>query len=304
MTRTLTLLIVAIACAGPARGGEPVTMAALETRARALREGVPRLLDRPLTVRVERPFVVVGDSDPRGVQRWAEGTVRWAVARLKSRYFTRDPEQVITIWLMRDRASYLAACRHVMDDPRYDPGTPFGFYSSWKRAMVMNISTGGGTLVHEIVHPYVEANFPGCPPWLNEGLGSLYEQSGERAGKIVGLTNWRLRGLKQAIAAKRLPSIATLCAMDAGQFYARPVGRHPDFRNSGDHYAMARYLLYYLQARGQLERYYRAFRAAAAADPGGYATLRAVLGEEGKDMAAFQQRWQRWALTLRFPPSD
>ena len=24
----------------------------------------------------------------------------------------------------------------------------------------MNISTGGGTLVHEIVHPFIEANFP------------------------------------------------------------------------------------------------------------------------------------------------
>ena len=35
----------------------------------------------------------------------------------------------------------------------------------------MNISTGGGTLVHEIVHPFIEANFPACPPWLNEGLG-------------------------------------------------------------------------------------------------------------------------------------
>ena len=46
----------------------------------------------------------------------------------------------------------------------------------------MNIATGGGTLVHEIVHPFVEANFPGCPTWFNEGLGSLYEQSAERKG--------------------------------------------------------------------------------------------------------------------------
>ena len=56
----------------------------------------------------------------------------------------------------------------------------------------MNIATGGGTLVHELVHPYVEADFPGAPPWLNEGLGSLFEQSDERDGYIVGLTNWRL----------------------------------------------------------------------------------------------------------------
>ena len=46
---------------------------------------------------------------------------------------------------------------------------------------IMNIATGGGTLVHEIVHPYVEANFPGCPAWFNEGLGSLYEACGGEA---------------------------------------------------------------------------------------------------------------------------
>jgi len=46
--------------------------------------------------------------------------------------------------------------------------------------------------VHEIVHPFMAANFPDCPAWFNEGLASLYEQSSERDGKIIGLTNWRL----------------------------------------------------------------------------------------------------------------
>jgi hypothetical protein len=59
----------------------------------------------------------------------------------------------------------------------------------------MNIQTGGGTLVHEIVLPFMEANFPQCPPWFNEGLGSLYEASSERDGEIIGLLNWRLKGL-------------------------------------------------------------------------------------------------------------
>ncbi len=66
----------------------------------------------------------------------------------------------------------------------------------------MDISTGGGTLVHEIVHPFIEANFPNCPPWLNEGLGSLYEQSGEVQGRIHGFTNWRLHGLQADIKAR------------------------------------------------------------------------------------------------------
>jgi len=34
---------------------------------------------------------------------------------------------------------------------------------------------------------------------FNEGLASLYEQSAERDGRIIGQTNWRLRGLQSAI---------------------------------------------------------------------------------------------------------
>ena len=51
----------------------------------------------------------------------------------------------------------------------------------------MNIDTGGGTLVHEIVHPFIAANFPECPAWFNEGLASLYEQCGDHRGPDLGL---------------------------------------------------------------------------------------------------------------------
>lgn len=61
--------------------------------------------------------------------------------------------------------------RELFDDA---PGTPYGYYLPGHDAMIMNISTGGGTLVHEIVHPFMAANFPGSPTWFDEGLASLY----------------------------------------------------------------------------------------------------------------------------------
>jgi hypothetical protein len=154
----------------------------------------------------------------------------------------------------------------------------------------MNIATGGGTLVHEIVHPFVEANFPDCPPWFNEGLGCLYEQCGEEHGRITGYTNWRLAGLKDAIRADTLPTFEELTAMDEAAFYGG---------SRGDNYAQARYLLYYLQEKGLLRRYYRAFHAAREKDPTGYRTLVSLLGE--KDMAAFQKSWCDFVLRLRYP---
>ena len=236
---------------------------------------------------IEPPFVVVSDAPEAELRRWCAGTIRWAVTRLKRSYFERDPEHVLTVWLFKDRDTYEA---HVEKLWGRRPTTPYGYYSPSERVLVMNIATGGGTLVHEILHPFMAANFPRCPAWFNEGLGSLYEQSSERDGEIVGLTNWRLAGLQKAIEEDRLPTFETLLATSNGSFYT-------DER--GTNYAQARYLCLYLQERGLLRRFYREFVAAQADDPTGVGTLRAVLGRD--DLDAFKDEWERWVLTLRFP---
>jgi hypothetical protein len=236
---------------------------------------------------VAPPFVVVGDEPAATVRRRAEQTVRWAVTRLKAEYFRRDPAEIIDVWLFKDRPSYEAHTWRLFHDR---PGTPYGYYSAAHHALVMNIATGGGTLVHEIVHPFVSANFPAAPAWLNEGLGSLYEQCADRDGRIWGLPNWRLEGLQTAIRARRLPSFAQLTATTDRQFYRE---------DPGTNYAQARYLLLYLQERGLLRRYYAEVVAGARGDPTGYRTLRRVLGDP--DMGRFQQSWEAWVLGLRFP---
>lgn len=239
------------------------------------------------TVVEAKPFVVVGDEAPEVVARRAEQTVKWAVKMLKRDYFAKDPERIIDVWLFRDKASYEKGCRERFG---HAPTTPYGFYSDADHAMVMNIATGGGTLVHEIVHPFMAANFPECPAWFNEGMGSLYEQSGERDGHIIGHTNWRLAGLQKAIEAKTLLTFEQLCGTSDDTFYGE---------NSGIHYAQARYLCYYLQERGLLTRYYRQFVEHHEDDPTGYATLKRVIGED--DMTRFQKKWEQWVSMLRFP---
>jgi len=239
-----------------------------------------------LAIRIEDPFVVVGDGGDKALARSA-GTVRWAADRLEAGFFAKRPAKILDVYLFSDEATYERGVRVLTGDA---PSTPYGFYSRADDGLFMNIATGGGTLVHEIVHPYVEADFPDAPPWLNEGLGSLFEQSSERDGHIIGLTNWRLAGLQQAIARDAVPSFRALTALDGDAFYGD---------GSGTHYAQARYLLYYLQEQGVLRDFYRAFRAGRAKDPTGYATLVKTLGE--RDMAAFQERWESWVARLRFP---
>jgi hypothetical protein len=239
-----------------------------------------------LNIRIEDPFVVAGDGTPEELERSAQ-TVRWAADRLEESFFGKRPGKLLDVFLFTTAESYERGVRALTGEA---PTTPYGFYSSAHGGLFMNIATGGGTLVHEIVHPYVEADFPAAPPWLNEGLGSLFEQSAERGGRIVGLTNWRLAGLQRAIARAAVPSFRALTGLDSGAFYDD---------DSGTHYAQSRYLLYYLQEQGILRDFYRAFRDGAAKDPTGYATLVQSLGE--RDMADFQRRWERYVAALRFP---
>jgi hypothetical protein len=251
-----------------------------------LRDKVPK----GFTVVLQRPFVVIGDERPSEVRRRSEDTVRWAVDRLKAAYFAKDPAEILDIWLFRNSETYEKYCKELFG---HAPTTPYGFYSHADKALVMNISTGGGTLVHEIVHPFMAANFPNCPAWFNEGMGSLYEQCGDNRGQIWGYTNWRLPALQQAIRKGRVPTFQKLCATSDHQFYEE---------DRGTNYAQARYLCYYLEQRGLLQKYYRQFLAKGQDDPGGYKTLQAVLGE--RDMEAFQKRWEKFVLGLNFPPRE
>ncbi len=239
---------------------------------------------KEFSVVIQPPFVVIGDEPPEIVRQRSEDTVKWAADRLKQDFFTRDPKEILDIWLFKDASSYEQHTRELFGDK---PDTPYGYYSSAHKALIMNIGTGGGTLVHEIVHPFIEANFPACPPWFNEGLGSLYEQCGDVNGHIHGFTNWRLAGLQAAIKADKVPAFKTLTAMDANTFY---------HDGKGINYSQARYLCYYLQEQGLLIKFYHEFHAQQGADPTGYKSLQKVLG--AADMSIFKTKWEQYVLTL------
>ncbi len=255
----------------------------LKAHARTIRDRLP---GRGFTVVTEPPFVVVGNGSAPAVRAYSSRIVRWAVAKLKQDYFERDPADIITIFLMSDDAAYQRLSVELFG---IEPTTPFGYYSDEHKAMVMNIATGGGTLVHEIVHPFVEANFPGCPAWFNEGLASLYEACEEQDGKIVGLLNWRLAGLKKTILDGTLLPFDELISTTRNEFY---------LLEAGDNYAQARYLLYFLEQKGLLRTYYKEFLANRERDPTGWATLKRVMGV--RDMAAFQQAWEAWVMKLEY----
>src|SRR5262245_42855327 len=73
------------------------------------------------------PSVVLGDGPSSDVKSICRGTVRWAVEHLRHDYFRRDPDEIITIWLFNDDASYRQYTKSIFND---EPTTPYGYYSA------------------------------------------------------------------------------------------------------------------------------------------------------------------------------
>ena len=282
MTRILTAVLITFLAAAHI-GAARLSDDDFARHAENLRKRAPD----NFTIVIQRPFVVIGDESAERVRRHAERVVGWSVERLKREYFASDPDEILDVWLFKDDASYRKYAKRLFG---HEPTTPYGYYSPSDKALVMNIATGGGTLVHEIVHPFVRANFPKCPAWFNEGLGSLYEACDEKDGRIRGLVNWRLRGLQRAVRDGEVPSFEELMSTSDESFYTK---------DRGTNYAQARYLCYYLQEKGLLKRFYEEFARGAKDDPSGIATLKRIVGEN--DLQRFKATWESFVLKLEAP---
>jgi hypothetical protein len=193
-------------------------------------------------------FVVAGNLSEADMLRIIDNTIKKAFICFYNNYFEKKPDAVTTIFLFKNDSSYRIWAKKLFEDTGL---SRFGYYKPSRRVMLMNISTGTGTLVHEMTHSLVRFDFPDIPSWFNEGLGSLYERCSIENGEIKGYVNWRLPALKKAIKNNTLQSLEKLMKTDEDEFYGD---------NSDINYAQARYLCMYLQEKGLLKKYYKEFR--------------------------------------------
>lgn len=247
-------------------------------------------------VHLDPPFVVAGDLPLERLKAWQRGMVRHAADAMWRDYFAKRPTQPITILLFDSGTSYRTYAKRDYPDAKASHDSPstvpyYGYYLPRSRTLVMNISTGGGTLIHELTHALMACDFPDAPDWLSEGLASLHEQCNGQAWsqkRLVGDVNWRLPDLKRAIAGKELRPLRALITAD-------------DFRGSLEtlNYAQARYFCMYMQNQGALKRFYKAFRDGYRDDRTGLSCVEEAMGRRRIEL--IEQDFLTWVEQLRYP---
>jgi hypothetical protein len=225
-----------------------------------------------LIVQPASPFVVVTDLDAAALSPVLSGTIQPTCAALQLAYFDTPPAQPIVLLLLSEPDLYRSWTRKLA---RQKTAEYAGLYLRDERIAVLDLSTGEGTLAHELTHALAHADCPELPEWFDEGLASLHEESefSPDGRELIGSDNWRRPILLDAFRAGTVPPIA--------EWLTQPFARSE--RGPTD-YAIARYLCCYLQSQGRLHHFYRKVKAFAGEDPHGVRALRAVIGDT---------RWQR-----------
>ncbi|HEY5535661.1 MAG TPA: hypothetical protein VIL99_12110 [Ignavibacteria bacterium] len=242
-------------------------------------------LSNDFIIKTSSCFVIASNLTENETRKIIDNTIASAEECFYNDYFEIKPDEVIKIFLFKDDKTYKFWAKTLYND--YDDLSPYGYYKSSKKAMLMNINTGSGTLVHEMTHAFVRYDFPDIPSWFNEGLGSLYERCSLNNKKIIGYVNWRLPRLQKDINDKSYKSIDYLVNTGDEEFYGE---------NSGFNYAQARYLCMYLQEKELLKKFYKTFRSRYSEDITGKKFLEEILN---KNISDIDFEFKSWVMTLK-----
>ncbi len=253
--------------------------APLQQRCAATADDVQRVLGEKWTIVTASPFVLGTDAGGSELDRWRLEIILPTARALQVDYFDSRPAEPITVLIASSDAAYEECATRFGHRGRSEYA---GIYSRAERRLILNVSTGEGTLAHELTHALAHVDFPEMPEWFDEGLASLHEDSefSDDGLQLIGLDNWRGDLLRERHKQGKLPPLDNLVAGEFGG------------PNAALNYAMARSLCLFLQQRGRLSAFYRKSRANFEIDPTAGWSLAAVLGHD--DLTGVEAEFHRW----------
>ena len=234
---------------------------------------------------VDGVFIVASPSNYAAFPSTAALAAKAAVAYFNGRITTR-PQTQIPVYVFGTTPSYDQFCL-ATEGSRCD--SPLGFYDPMRKHVVVNAQNGLGSLTHEMMHPLIEADFPGAPDWFDEGVASLYGKAVfPKPGEVHGAINWRLPELQRTLGSTHAAEawMSNLFGMSTEAFRDGQQGLH---------YAMARYFCQWLDGQDRLWSFYHAWRTETSTDPTGAISFQKITGQTPQEANA---TWVAWVRTL------
>lgn len=151
----------------------------------------------------------------------------------------------------------------------------------------------GRVLLHEFTHALHHADQSAAaqahPPWVGEGLASLFESSRITPAGLEPNTDLRLLALHRAIRDKKTIPLDSLFKMGQKRF----------MEQTDLAYAQSRYFMLYLHEKGRLRDWYKRYKQTFADDPTGQKAVEAILNNK---LSTIESEWLEWAAALKPPP--
>jgi hypothetical protein len=241
---------------------------------------------------VDGSFVLV-DVPPGGpLYEKAKALLVRAVPALQS-LFGDDPRaralEAVTVLLFSNGQAFRTYVRTVTADET----TPYGVYLPGPHEIAVDLSLGPEawkTMTHEVVHVLMDARFPEAREWFREGLASYFEEPVFAPdGSIRGAPkNWRNGALLEALHSPSERENARLERV-FGLTHARFV--EGSARDVALNYALARSACAWMDAKGKLWPFYRAYREAWSRDESGKGAFTRVMGGTPEEE---EKAWRAW----------
>jgi hypothetical protein len=178
--------------------------------------------------------------------------------------------------------SYQAFVKELGWNPRQ---TPRGFTAA--DYIIVDMDHGSSsTVLHEMMHILIHNDLQGiAATWIDGGIPRLYENSGWKNGYSYVKINFGLKQLKQVIDTPDYIKLTDLARTD--KFYYD--GRHFPFDQ-------ARFIMYYLNEKNLLEKFYKNYKVTMEKDHSG---LKALEQTTGMSVDQFEREWLGWMRNIR-----
>ncbi|QDV50437.1 hypothetical protein Enr17x_24770 [Gimesia fumaroli] len=261
-------------------------LAECETQAKQIQQRI----SIPTNLLVRAPYILIGDYETKTLDALHRKAIQPTEYALNVSYFDLQPDRPITIIALSSQERYQQVA---YDLDQRKTGSYYGYFQSDEMRIVLNLTTGSGTLGHELTHALAQIDYPDMPEWFDEGLASLHEQCefSDEGNQLVGISNWRVQILLSALDRNQLPDLKSM---------VQQIRINTD--REALTYAYARYFCLYLQQKRLLSPFYRKLRTNREFDETGQRTLQQLLNVH--DLSEVDADFQQWLTSFRVKPKQ